>query len=380
MPHLLRLARAVAIATIGQIGLLGLLGPATPAAGGESDLPRLVPHQSFVEDVLRGGELPIADPQAMFAWVFSTLPDRVKVYPTESYWYFSFIHQGVRFAGNIRLDAKDRDDGKIHFAYFEDLSEWREEPPMNYVVLDEAEGVKLEKVEPFLYRMTRADKSVLFELNDLRAVVPPPGAVLAGEVYLGPIFDDSAVRFFLIYNPQARVFHYVLDETVPPTEGFLGMRENDRTLIGKRTGFAYYRDHRSERKILVGVFEGNARVNNAYDGPFDQLPDGFIVGESLRNAILEVAPELKGKIDRYGGLADGSGRYLIAPYAYYRGADDLLAFHACATDAKVPKAYYPLCFAMNWAGEGEISAYVRMRDDAKAAAPPHRPAAKPKKH
>ena len=65
----------------------------------------------------------------------------------------------------------------------------------------------------------------------------------------------------------------------------------------------YYRDHRLDRKILIGVYEENVRVNNYFDGPFDQLPDNFIEGETLRNAILKVQPNLKGKIDRFGGTA-----------------------------------------------------------------------------
>ena len=59
-------------------------------------------------------------------------------------------------------------------------------------------------------------------------------------------------------------------------------------------------------------------MNNYFDGPFDQLPDNFIEGETLRNAILEIDPKLKGKIDRFGGSPDGEIRYMIAPYKLYK--------------------------------------------------------------
>jgi hypothetical protein len=208
--------------------------------------------------------------------------------------------------------------------------------------------------------MSYRNKTVIFELNDLSKVVPPSNAITAEEIYLGPVFDDSAVRFLLIYNPRLKAFHYVLDETVAPAEDFLTMRQTDRILIGKRTGFAFYHDPRNDRKILIGVFEGNARINNAFDGPFDQLPDNFIEGEALRKAIIEVEPSLKGKIDRFGGLADGSGRFLIAPYTYYRSEEDLLPFHACATDRRIPADDYNACFVMDWTSTGEISAVKRM--------------------
>ena len=339
--------------------LAGSAGP-RGARAEQAAPPRVITHQSYVEDVLKPTRLPLADTKAMFGVVFESLAARVKVYPTENYYYFGFVHGGVRYAGNIRLDAKDRDAGKVHFAFFEDLAEWREEPPMNDVVLDRRHGVTLEKLERFVYRMSHGGKSVVFELNDLSAVVPPAHALASDETFIGPIFDDSAVRFFLVFNRRLKAFHYVLDETVPPTEEFLAMRQTGRVLIGKRTGFAYYRDHKRDRKILIGVFEGNARVNNAFDGPFDQLPDNFLKGDELRDAIIAVEPSMKGRIDRFGGLADGSGRFLIGPYAYYRGEDDLLPFHTCATDTRIPADDYYGCFAMDWSGSGELTAVRRL--------------------
>jgi len=323
---------------------------------------RLTTHQSYVEEVTQSTGLPIGDPKEMFAFVLGSLPDRVKVYPTENYYYFKFNNDGVGYAGNIRLDAKDRDAGKVHFAYFEDFSEWREEPAMNYVVLDQAAGVTVEKLERFLYRISYRGKAVAFELNDLSRVVPPASAMGPDEIYIGPIFDDSAIRFFLLFNTRLKIFHYVLDETVKATEGFLTARATDRILIGKRSGFAFYRDHKRDRKILIGVFEGNAAVNNPFDGPFDQLPDNFIEGDVLSRALIEHDPSLAGKIDRFGHLDDGSGRFLIGPYAYYRSEAELLPFHACATNPRIAAADYTACFSMDWGDPREIAAIKRLND------------------
>ena len=65
------------------------------------------------------------------------------------------------------------------------------------------------------------------------------------------------------------------------------------------------------------------RANNYFDGPFDQLPDNFIEGEALRDAILAVRPQLKGEIDRFGASPDGSIRFNIGPYLPYREVRDL---------------------------------------------------------
>jgi hypothetical protein len=311
-------------------------------------------HESLVEDLMRATELPLADPVAMFAYVLGALPERVKVYPTENYYYFSFIYGKVRYAGNIRLDVMDRDRGRVHFAFYEDLAEWKDETPVTHVVLDMAQGVAVEKLDRLLYRISYRDKTVVFALNDLSGVVPHTGTLGPDEKYIGPIFDDSAIRFFLIYNTRLKIFHYVLDESVEVADQFSPATATDRIVIGKRTGFAFYRDHRLDRKILIGVFEGNARVNNYLDGPFDQLPDNFIEGDTLRDIILDVDPSLAGKIDRLGGSPDGADRFLISPYMHYRQEDELLVFHRCATSTKIDASLYYACFVLDPDAEDSV--------------------------
>ena len=316
--------------------------------------PTLQTNQSYVEDVTRATALDIGDPMAVFGFVMAQLPERVKVYPTENYFYFGFMHNGVRYAGNIRLDAGNRDDGKADFAYFEDTSEWYDDTPVRHLVLDSARGVTVEKVEPLVYRVSYQGRSVVFALNDLSRVKPPANALGPDETFLGPIFDESAIRFFLIYNPKLKIFHYLLDETEKVPEQFFSPKKTDRILVGKRTGFAFYRDHRLSRKILIGAFEGNMRANNYFDGPFDQLPDNFIEGEALRNAILAVRPQLKGEIDRFGGSPDGSIRFMIGPYLAYRAIGDLDPIHACA-QKKQKQPDYHRCFVTDDESGGMVA-------------------------
>jgi hypothetical protein len=189
-----------------------------------------------------------------------------------------------------------------------------EETPGFFQALDASNGVTLEKLERFVYRMTYGGKSVVFELNDLSLVKPPADALAPKETFIGPVFDDSGVRFFLVYNAAINNFLYILDETVDVTDDFATGPRGDRILVGKRTGFVFYRDRRRDRKILIGVYGENVDVNNYFDGPFDQLPDNFIEGEALRDSILKVQPNLKGKIEGLGGTADGEMRYSIGAY------------------------------------------------------------------
>jgi hypothetical protein len=344
-PILTRLVLAVA-----ACGLLALSGRAWAA---QEVLP-LQTNESYVEDVLSPSQLNIDDPMAVFGFVMSRLPERVKVYPTENYYYFGFTQNGIRYAGNIRLDASNRDDGKVDFAYFEDTSQWYDDSPIKHMVLDAARGVMVEKIEPLQYRVSYQGKSIVFALNDLRNVKPPAGALGPDEKFIGPIFDESAIRFFLVFNTKLKIFHYVLDETEKVAEQFFSPKKSDRILIGKRTGFAFYRDHRLDRKILIGAFEGNMRANNYFDGPFDQLPDNFIEGETLRDAILSVQPLLKGQIDRFGSAPDGSIRFMIGPYLPYRAISDLDPIHACAVRKQKAPDYHR-CFVTDDESGGMVA-------------------------
>ena len=314
---------------------------ANAVAAQAQDAPTLQTNQAYVEELARPAALDMTDLMAVFGFVWTRLPERVKVYPTENYYYFGFFHNGIRYAGNIRLDASNRDDGKVVFAFFEDTSQWFEDAEVKYRILDASHGVSVEKVEPLVYRVSYQGKSVTFALNDLRGVKPP--ALGPDEIYLGPIFDESAIQFYLLFNKKLKVFHYVLNESGAVPEQFFSPGKRERILVGKRTGFAFYKDHRMNRKILIGAFEGNMRANNYFDGPFDQLPDNFIEGEALRDAILAVRPQLKGQIDRFGASPDGSIRFDIGPYLPYNDVRDLNRIDACAVKKQKRPDYYR-CF------------------------------------
>jgi hypothetical protein len=339
-----RMVRTLLAGTAIAAGLVATLVATADAT--EDRRPRVSTNQQFLEDIaLDNSALKIKDAVSAFNMVLESLPERVTIYPTENYYYFKFNYAGVQYSGNIRLENERRDQGQVHFAFAPELAEWRSyDSTAVFKILTKADGVTIEKINDLSYRVSNGNKTVVFDLNDLRHVKPPGSAMSRDERFIGPIFDESGVRFLLVYNQKLKAFHYLLDETVKPSETFTPAPSTDRILIGNRTGFAFYRDHKLDRKILIGVFEGNSRVNNYYDGPFDQLPDNFIEGNSLHDAILDVAPSLKGRIDRYGSSFDGETRYMIAPYTHYSVEDDLLMFHRCAESKDVPADQYHLCF------------------------------------
>jgi len=100
--------------------------------------PRVHFNQTWIEEATRAHKLEMTEAMAVFALVFQSLPDRVQVYPTENYYYFSFLANGTQYHGNIRLDPLDRDQGKLAFGYFDGLSEWRPDSNLTrFLVLDQ---------------------------------------------------------------------------------------------------------------------------------------------------------------------------------------------------------------------------------------------------
>ena len=327
-------------------GLLALMATAAPAQPMPGDLRT---NESEIAALLRSSPLAIDDPVAVLAFVMGQLPERVQVYPSENYYYFRFVHKGVAYDGNIRLAAIDRDQGVLKFAYFERSADWLDKPVGRYASLGAEQGVTVEKLAPLAYRVTLnqslGGKSVTFALNDLSQVAPPRGLFGADEKFLGTSFDKSGIRFFLTFNTKLKIFHFLLDETVSVADGLVATAGSNRILIGKRTGFAFYQY--GGRKILIGVSARQSRLNTYYDGPFDQLPENFIEGEALREAIVAADPRVKGRIDRLGNYLSGDARYLIHPYLPYERVADLSVFHRCATSRSVAEVRRPLCFVID---------------------------------
>lgn len=314
----------------------------------QDDLPfKLRTHESVIEELRRKSTLDISKPMDVFEAVFKQIPVTATVYPTENYYYFSFVHNGQPYAGNLRLDESDRDKGILHFAYFPEYTEWKRGDDPEYRKLTAADGVKIEKKADLQYQVTFKGRSVLFKLVDLKNVKPPEGLLHANEKYLGPVFDESGIQFYLVFNPDLKVFHYILNDRDGTGDALIESEVAKRIEIGRRSGFAFYRDHYRDRKILIGVHQHNSNVNNYNDGPFDQLPDNFIEGDSLKEAIIAAAPYMEGRIDRLGNAPSGDERFFIGPYITWSEQADLSPFNDCADSKDTPRDTYYACFSMD---------------------------------
>ena len=313
-----------------------------PCVGAAAPL-KLHTNQEIIDDLLNPNDLDIKNPDAVFAAVFEQLAPKVTVYPTESYYYFTFQLNGINYAGNIRFDAADQFDGKVHFAYANEYAYWRKPLDPVYKKMGPDDGVKTEQLGKFLYKITFKGKTVEFVLPDLSGVKPAPGMLRDDEVYLGPSWDEFGVQFFLIFNKTAKTFLYLLNET-PKVDLYEPSKLSPAVTVGNRTSFVFYKDKLLDRKILMGDFIGHTMLNDYFDGPFDQLPDNYVPGTALLDAILEVEPGLKNeKADRYGADPTGEFRYGITSYKYYGRIADLKPIVDCAEKNSDPAVYYK-CF------------------------------------
>jgi hypothetical protein len=335
---------------------IGVAVALSTAAAQDTGPPPLHTNEAYIADVMHPHKLAIDDPMTVFAYVLGSLPERVKVYPTENHYYFLFDLNGVHYAGNIKIDAQLRAKGQVEFSYYEDRAPWLPEGKDTTITLGPEHNVKVEQVEPLAYRLSYGNKSAVFALNDLSQVKPPAAALAPNDQFIGPVFDESGVRFFLVFNSKLKLFHYILDETIKPADVFMPAPVGSgRILIGKRTGFAVYRDQLRDRKILIGVYQDNVTANNYFDGPFDQMPDNFIDGDKFHDAIVAVEPDLKGRINRYGSFANGA-RFAVEPYMEYRNPKELSIFDRCATSKRIPVERYAACFALPLAGGHDAKA------------------------
>jgi hypothetical protein len=342
--------------------------------------PKITTNQSYIEDVTARSDLDIKDLNAVFAHVFASLPEKLKVYPTENYYYFRFHHDGIAYAGNIRLDTTERKKGLVNFAYFPAETGWRQDEINTFRALGADDGVKLEELNPLLYRVTYRGKAIEFQLNDLSGVQPPEGVVGKDEEYLGPIFDESGIQFYFIYHKRLKMFMYVLNEAAWVPDELYTSKESDRIIIGRRTGFAYFRDEHVERKILIGVYDGNVVANTWFDGPFDQLPDNFMKGEAFRDAIVDAGIATRDEVSPLGLYAGDQDRVLITPYTQYKYTGDLKSIADCAADKTQPVETYYECFVIEDTDDADTATGSTEPDAGTGTAPAGTPAGKAPTH
>ena len=277
-------------------------------------------NQRWLEG-LSTGTLDLEDVDEVFWHIFSRLPDEVVVYPSENYYYFILYANQRQLWGNIRLPAGRRERGVLSFAYFE----YRESPFVTDPRVSrakfytDADGLSIEELDEFTYRVRYNRKEVTFNLHQLSQEPPNLFGLAEDEVYVERTFDESGFQFFLIFNETKNYFMWVLneEELVPDILKPLEEGPSD-LLVGRRSGFAFWVDEANDnRKILVAIRGQNATVNNYYDGPFDQLADNYVDQNRISEYMMRASPSLRGRIDKFGYFTDRERPSRVSISSYY---------------------------------------------------------------
>lgn len=338
MPALLIALAALAAALVLQASLQAESSSGTGAS--------VFFNENFIQGLYT--DTNVRDPDAVFGRVFASLRPEVTVYPTENYYYFAFAAGGKTIWGNLRLDASDRDRGLIHMGYFEyDENGKFQDREGGEKAFSAKDGVIVKKEADFSYSISYRGKRVLFKLNDV-GMAPPRKAKLApNETFVGPVFDESGMKFFIIYIGPEKHLMYVLNEDVYVPESFTDFDEN--VSIGRRTGFAFYKDTKNSRKILIGVYGENTARNNYYDGPFDQLPDNYASQTNMGAYIEEMYPYAAGRIDARGVFTNRTDeRVAVTPYAVYTAEEELAAFVVSCGASGLSEAAFLACITHDY--------------------------------
>jgi hypothetical protein len=179
----------------------------------------------------------------------------------------------------------------------------------------------------FTYDVAYSDHQVRFSLQRLPQALPKGLQLRDGEQFVMRTFDESGLRFVLLFDQGTNGFLWVLDPSVKVSDTFRDLGGN--AVAGRRTGFVFFVDEElGGRKTLGCVRKASVEANDHYDGPFDQLADNYVGRTRIAEYLVRWRPGLKGKIDAYGYYLDDQPerRVAITCYGTYRELSEAGAF------------------------------------------------------
>ena len=243
----------------------------------------------------------------MFEFIYSWLPSKAIVFPTESVYYFATELEGKKIHGNFRFSEIEKK--KIIFSYF-----YLEKDERKSFMLELKEGdeLSIEKISENKYAVKFKDKKIRFILPEKEQKLPENFGLYRGDKFMGNVFDESGIEFIFIYNNETNEFYYILNSEIKDLE-----KLGTDYLISDRESFVFYKDEHSRRLVLSGVLKNNVEANNYFDGPADQIPYWI----KLKEELIKVYPDsnLEAEINDFGYYINNTNRtrVIIVSYNFY---------------------------------------------------------------
>ena len=301
-------------------------------------------HQSYIAALNTKSTLDMNDPAKVLAYVLSQSDNDIYVQPTENYSYFKFYQGGIEWRGNMRLEIENGLPDKLHFAYFVVPAPWHNAKMGSYKAFTAKDGLKISKQKDRSFEVSFQDYKKTFHFNDIRHTKMPDNMALPEEKYMGQVNDESGLRFFLVMNQASKSFTYILDQKPPFAEKLVPYGDAESNLVvGVRTGFVFIKEPSINRMRLIGVYSENVSSNNYFDGPFDQLPDGYEGKMTVKKAFGIIDANFAEMIDEFGNFKNREdSRVVIAPYVRYLYSNDFEGLKKCQK-SKATSVRYSIC-------------------------------------
>ena len=286
----------------------------------------IITNSDYVEAVISNES---GDPSTLFVSIFHCLPRTVTVYPSEGYFYYTYLHGADLYRGNIRIPITllyEYDNPEISF-YAE-----RTGPSGVAGIVEDVYGQEdgvLITVRDKCIEISIDGHGVNFCVHD-PSPYGNPELVSSDEEFLGVSLDESGEYFQLTYSRSLSHLYWILN----PGPSFAPRNLTPSLYIDDRTGFIYWLASEPDRYILVGVHRRSAIENDWFDGPFDQLPDLAISrGDiDIRNYLTEFGVRWE-QVDRYGiYVHDPDRRVAIANYMIYTSEEHIVRIVAALHD------------------------------------------------
>ncbi len=265
-----------------------------------------------------GGTAPdLSDPDSVLTYVLGWAPPDAIVYPTEVFYYFRFNDREQREVwGNLRV--AELSSGRLGLSYFRPG-----ELEFTHKTYDASGGLSVEAAGEHAYHVQYSGTRVRFYVPPVVTEPPDALALDPDERYVARIVDESGIRLHLLFNESSNSFYMALDESNGTADRLEASPHG--IVLGSRTGFAYFDEPETGRKLLVGVRLDNIAENNYFDGPGDQVPYAVPIRDLLHLAYPHTM--LGSGIDRHGvlqGVPDWQ-RIAVTPFARYRTLDEVAA-------------------------------------------------------
>lgn len=301
-------------------------------------------HQSYIAALNTQRKLDLSDPAKVLEYVLSQSAKDISVQPTENYSYFKFYQSGIEWRGNMRLEIENGLPDKLHFAYFVVPAPWHSAKMEYYKAFSAKDGLKISQQKDLSFEVAFKGHKKSFHFNDIRHAQMPDKMALPDEKYMGQVHDESGLRFFLVMNQVSKNFTYILDQKPPFAEKLVPYGGAESNLVvGVRTGFVFIKEPSVNRMRLIGVYSENVSSNNYFDGPFDQLPDGYEGKMTVKKAFGIIDANFAEMIDKFGNFKDREdSRVVIAPYVRYLYSSDFDGLKKCRK-SKATSVRYSIC-------------------------------------